>query len=39
MSDDQRHDYGPAGCAEGCANRGATLLLVLATLAVLIRKD
>lgn len=39
MSDDQRHDYGPAGCADGCAKTmsGASLLVAL-LLAVVIRK-
>jgi hypothetical protein len=36
MSGDQRHDYGPAGCADGCAKTmsGASLLIALLVLAV-----
>jgi hypothetical protein len=34
---DERHDYGPAGCAEGCANRGASLLLILGAFVALVR--
>ncbi|WP_269086738.1 hypothetical protein [Actinosynnema sp. ALI-1.44] len=37
MADDHRRDYGPAGCAENCATRGATLLFV-AVVVCLIRK-
>lgn len=37
MSDDFRRDYGPAGCAEGCANRGASLLLLVGALVALVR--
>lgn len=35
---DERHDYGPAGCAEGCARRGASSLLIVVLLTALIRK-
>lgn len=38
MSDDDfRRDYGPAGCAEGCATRGAQLLVILGALVALVR--
>lgn len=31
-----RRDYGPAGCAEGCATRGAALVGVLLAVAALL---
>lgn len=39
MSDDQRRDYGPAGCADGCAKTmsGASLLLAV-LVALVVRK-
>jgi hypothetical protein len=38
MADDFRRDYGPAGCAEGCATRGAQLMIVVGLLFALIRR-
>lgn len=35
---DQRRDYGPAGCAEGCATRGAQLLILAGILFALLRR-
>lgn len=34
---DNRHDYGPAGCAEGCATRSASLLVLAVAVCALIR--
>lgn len=36
---DIRKDYGPAGCAEGCATRGAQLLILAGLLFTLLRKN
>lgn len=35
---DTRKDYGPAGCAEGCATRGAQLLILTGLLIALLRR-
>lgn len=35
---DTRKDYGPAGCAEGCATRGTQLLILAGLLVALLRR-
>jgi hypothetical protein len=35
---DQRRDYGAAGCADGCASRGAQLMVLVGLLVVLLRR-
>ena len=35
---DIRKDYGPAGCAEGCATRGVQLAVLVGLLFALLRK-
>ncbi len=35
---DTRKDYGPAGCADGCATRGTQLLILAGLLFALVRK-
>lgn len=33
-----RKDYGPAGCADGCATRGAQLMILAGLLIALLRR-
>lgn len=35
---DNRKDYGPAGCAEGCATRGAQMLILAGLLFAALRR-
>lgn len=35
---DTRKDYGPAGCAQGCATRGTQLLILAGLLFTLLRR-
>jgi hypothetical protein len=39
MADDVRKDYGPAGCAEGCATRSAQMVMLVAVLAAMVARS